>query len=53
MFQEVLALLVVAVALGYLFYSIFRIIKPAKGREQTLCGGCSANGCEAKSLKKV
>lgn len=53
MFQDVLALLVVATAIGYLFYSIFRIIKPAKGKEKTLCGGCSTVGCETKSLKKV
>jgi hypothetical protein len=53
MFQEILALIIVASAVIYLFWSIYRSITPSKDKRNTICGGCSSGGCEVKEFNKT
>ncbi len=47
MFQEVLALLVVFLALGYAIYSVYRVVSPNKTKV-TGCAGCEMGSCNSK-----
>jgi hypothetical protein len=49
MFQDILALSIVFVAILYILINIYRIVRPIKTASQTVCGGCSAAGCDTKS----
>lgn len=56
MFQEILALIVVFVAIVYLAWSLFRVFVPGKKGPKSMCSSCPAvkqGGCGIKSPHKL
>jgi hypothetical protein len=51
MFQDILALLTVAIAVFYALWSFFRIIYPSKKQHVSYCQGCITGGCNLNKIK--
>ncbi len=46
MIQEIIVLIVIAGAVGYFVYSMYRTFVPKKGKQKShSCAGCSSDGC--------
>lgn len=50
MFQEILALLVVFLAVVYAGFGIYNAVIPSKSSTSG-CAGCASGGCEVKGIK--
>ncbi len=48
MIQNIIVGVIVLIAIAYAAFSMFRSVKPPKGK-QNACGGCT--GCELRNLK--